>query len=105
MMHCTVYELQGRMSSHEFSEWIAYSRIYPIGEDRADARMALLASVIANASGSKKKFKPEDFLPDYLEQFEKQVLQQTPEGRQTLRERLAEKVLAIFRQFSQAKKP
>lgn len=90
------------MSSQEFSEWMAYSRIYPLGEDRADVRMALLAAHQANiASAGKKKFKAQDFVPDWLGMYEKRVLSETAEGQQTLRERLAEKIKAIFSQFPQ----
>jgi len=88
----------------EFSEWMAYARIYPLGEDRADARTALLASVVANSAGSKKKYQPVDFMPDYFERAEKSLLKKTAEGLQELRSRLAERIKAAFSQFPQANK-
>lgn len=65
------------MSALEFSEWLAYYQLEPFGDERADLRMAILASLIANANRDKKKrkkaFDPKDFIP----QFGKEA--QTPE--------------------------
>lgn len=62
---CTIRELEARMSSREFSEWIAYSGIEPWGEDRADLRAGILASLTANINRGKgaKPFRPSDFMP------------------------------------------
>lgn len=53
-----------RMSSREFTEWLAYYELEPFGEQRADLRAALIASVIANAhrDPKKKPYKAADFL-------------------------------------------
>ena len=39
----SVRRAQAEISSREFAEWIAYSKINPFGEDRADDRAALMA--------------------------------------------------------------
>ena len=53
----TVREMLNRMDSRELSEWIAFASVEPIGERRADARMAAntcrLANLIKSACGSK----------------------------------------------------
>jgi hypothetical protein len=57
------------MSSREFAEWIAYYRLEPFGETRADLRAAIVACTIANANRNPKKqrrpFKPADFMPEF----------------------------------------
>lgn len=64
-----VSELLNRTSSRELTEWMAYAGLEPWGEERADLRMAIIASTIANANRDPKKrrkpFKPEDFLPKF----------------------------------------
>jgi len=60
----TVEELGERMSSKELSEWIAFNAISPIGDDRADLRAGIVASVVANCHRTKgQPFKPIDFMP------------------------------------------
>lgn len=57
-----------RCDSREFSEWQAFYGIEPWGEERADLRMGIMASVIANAHRDPKKsrpFKPRDFMPNF----------------------------------------
>ena len=55
------------MRPHEFGEWIAYAHISPWGEQRADLRSAVVASVIANVNRDTRRrpqpFKPADFMP------------------------------------------
>jgi hypothetical protein len=66
----TVAELQERMSSTEFSEWIAFYRLEPFGARRNDWGHAIVASVVYNmlkAKGS-KDLTAEDFLPEFNEQ-------------------------------------
>lgn len=57
------------MSSREFAEWVAYYGLEPFGEERADLRMAVVASLIANANRDPKKrkrpFEPRDFMPQF----------------------------------------
>ena len=47
------------------AEWIAYDRIDPWDENRADLRAGIIASVIANVNRGKKTkaFTPRDFMP------------------------------------------
>jgi len=64
----SVKRCQQEVDSEEFSWWIAYNRIEPFGEKRADIRSAIVASVIANVNRDKKKkpspFKTTDFMPE-----------------------------------------
>jgi len=55
------------MTSAHFAEWMGYARLEPFGEDRADLRMGIVASVIANSNRGKgqKAFKPSDFIPSF----------------------------------------
>ena len=57
------------MSSREFSEWQAYYAQEPFGEYRADLRMGILASLIANMFNDPKKrtknYTPDDFMPQF----------------------------------------
>lgn len=61
----TVAELQRTMSSHEFTEWIAFYGLEPFGFRGEFMGNAMVASVIANTNRDKdtKPFKMEDFLP------------------------------------------
>ena len=63
-----VAQLQREISSREFAEWLAFYRLEPFGEERADLRMAVLAALIANVNRNPKKrrvFTPEDFMPKF----------------------------------------
>lgn len=70
------------MSSRDFAEWRAYYNLEPFGDVRADARIAILTSVIANANRDPKRrrkpYTPEDFIPKFDQ-----------EQRQTQEEQLA----------------
>lgn len=60
---CTVRELRERMDAREFSEWAAYYRLEPFGDDRRDMQLAVLAAVTANVHARRgKQHSPEDFL-------------------------------------------
>lgn len=55
-------ELLSRVSSRELSEWAAFEREYgPLGPERGDWQAALVAHVVAGASGGKRT-KISDFL-------------------------------------------
>lgn len=60
----TVRELHARIDSSEFAEWMAFYRIEPWGEERADYRSAMIAQVMANIFRGKnsRPHKVEDFL-------------------------------------------
>lgn len=49
------------MTADELLRWAAYYAVEPFGEDRADLRVGILSSMVANAFGSKKT-KPGDFV-------------------------------------------
>jgi hypothetical protein len=55
------------MTSLQFAEWMAYSRLEPWGEEREDLRAGIVASTIANVNlrKGKKPFKPQDFMPSF----------------------------------------
>jgi hypothetical protein len=58
-----VAEIQERIDAREFAEWMAYYRLEPWGEERADMRMAVEASSIVNCwIDAKHRTKPKDFL-------------------------------------------
>ena len=61
----TVAELLQRVSSRELGEWMAYERIEPFGETRADLRVGMLTSLTANINRKKgaTPFTPQDFMP------------------------------------------
>lgn len=64
----TVADLDGRLSSSELTEWIAFERMTgPLGRRRGDIQAATIAATIANANRGKggKKFKISDFLVEY----------------------------------------
>lgn len=69
LMHCTVEELQERMTYEEFQQWLALMEIEPVGEQRMDLRFAMLSALIANVNRDAQKrpqaYKLEDFLPDF----------------------------------------
>jgi hypothetical protein len=79
-----VAELQERMSSLEFAEWMEFGEIEPWGEERADVRAAIVASTVANANrdpkARKKPFTVGDFMPKFGEPAKR---------RQTWQEQLA----------------
>jgi hypothetical protein len=63
----TVGELCRRMSASEFHEWNEFDKFHPFGDERADDRMGVLASVMANIYRPKNRaaFKPRDFALKY----------------------------------------
>jgi hypothetical protein len=63
------------ISSVQFAEWMAYSRLEPWGEERDDLRMAIIASTIANVNRGKntQAFKPQDFMPSFEPETEEQA--------------------------------
>jgi len=62
------------VSSRELSEWMAFFAVEPMPEARADARMAVLASLIANAHRNEEAraqpFAAEEFMPRYWDDAE-----------------------------------
>ncbi|MCH8081005.1 MAG: DUF4035 domain-containing protein [Proteobacteria bacterium] len=59
-------ELQQRIDSCEFTDWIAYNRIDPFGNERADLHAAMIVSMLYNINRGKHEAKsPSDFMPDF----------------------------------------
>ena len=59
---CSVREAQRRISSSEFTEWLAFWRLEPWGCGVDDARAGMIASVTASCHGA--RCRPSDFIPD-----------------------------------------
>ena len=59
--------LLAELSSTQIAEWMAYFRLEPSGERRADLRAGIIASTVANAHRAKdsRPYKPQDFMPDF----------------------------------------
>lgn len=64
-MGIPVGEMLARMTSSELAEYMTYDRIDPFGEQRADLRAGIVASVTANHSMSPPKTptKATDYMP------------------------------------------
>lgn len=55
------------MSASEFAEWIAYSKMFPFGENQDSIRAGTVASAIVNIHRRKgaKALRWQDFFPPY----------------------------------------
>lgn len=94
----TVEELQKRMSSAEFTRWIAYSSIEPFGFPMDNYRMGVPAAAIVNAvratipiekgKSRPKPVKPSDFNPEQR----KRDPDLTPEQREHIRKKREKRV-------------
>ncbi|MFP4046752.1 MAG: DUF4035 domain-containing protein [Bacteroidales bacterium] len=69
-----------QLTSEQISEWQAYDQLDPMGEVREDIRHSRLLSLIANlfkarfGKKSTKMSKPLDFMPQWYEEPEYQVV-------------------------------
>ena len=71
----TVSELDARMTSREFAEWMIYFQIEPFGPARQDYHAALISTVVANSNGN--KMTPDDFIkPFEIESREVEVIEE-----------------------------
>jgi hypothetical protein len=63
----TVRELNARLDGQELTEWAAYARLEPFGEERADVRAALVCKVVAdvNRGPHDAPYPLTNFLPRY----------------------------------------
>jgi len=64
----TVTDLLARTTSAELAEWMAYEKVTgPLGSERQDVHMAILAAVISNSmrTGRGRRAEPTDFLPKW----------------------------------------
>ena len=86
----SVDEAQQRISSREFSEWIAYSQLEPFTDQRLELMIAQLTAIVANIASKGKAYKIEDFLLKIdAEHKERKSPQQ---------------MLAVFKTFAEAQK-
>jgi hypothetical protein len=66
LLGSTVSDLQERMTSDEFTHWIAFFGLEPWGYDAEVWRMGMTCATTANAAGPKKggkPWRPSDFIP------------------------------------------
>lgn len=63
----SVAQAQREIDSQEFAGWLAFDRVSPFGEERADLRSAIIAATFANAHRGKntKAFTVADFTPRF----------------------------------------
>jgi hypothetical protein len=70
----TVGQLLASISSRELTEWQVYYGLEPFGEERADLRAGIVASVVANSNRDPKRqakpFEPRQFMPRFEEEPE-----------------------------------
>lgn len=52
------------LTARQFEEWVSYYESNPFGEERADWRAGMIASVLASCH-SKTRYKPADFMPTF----------------------------------------
>lgn len=50
----TLAEMRGRMSSREFASWLAFDRLQPVGDRRADLHFAHLSALVESAMSGKQ---------------------------------------------------
>lgn len=83
-------ELGNRLSSRELAEWMAYYRIEPWGEERADYRAGTVAATVVNVNRTKgKPAKPDDFMPKF-------GVKHAPAPEATERQMIAADVRSVF---------
>ena len=66
MGEVNVEEMLAKISYRQFLRWMAFNRLSPFGDERADLRSAIVACTVANARPRKRgsrSFKPADFMP------------------------------------------
>ena len=60
-------EMLNRMDAKELSEWMAYDQLQPIGPQRTDLGLGIIAATVANCHRDPKKrssaYEPSDFAP------------------------------------------
>lgn len=66
------------ITPQQLGEWLAYYRIDPWGEIRADLRNGIVASVIANVNRDSRRqqtpFTPADFMPKFDPEVDRPAL-------------------------------
>ncbi len=68
----TVGELLARVTSRELSEWQAYYKMEPFGQQNDWLRSGTVAATIANVNRDAKKrprpYESQDFIPQFIEE-------------------------------------
>lgn len=82
----TVRQMLANLDAAELTEWLAFDRIEPIGEPRADLRAGIIAATVANfgAHELREPRKPSDFMPLLERPEEKPVLLADPDAQAEL---------------------
>ncbi|MFP3890983.1 hypothetical protein [uncultured Ralstonia sp.] len=77
----TVRQLLAAIDSAELTEWMAYDRLDPFGEARADLRAGIIASAAANHGFVRleKPYQPSHFMPFIQRGEETPVLLDDPD--------------------------
>lgn len=67
----SVSELLESMDAQELTAWMAYDRIEPFGESRADMRTAAQTTALLNVQRKRGSdpLKPSDFMPQYDKRY------------------------------------
>ncbi|WP_050865136.1 phage tail assembly protein T [Burkholderia pseudomallei] len=74
------------LDSAELTEWVAFDRMEPIGEFRADLRAGIVAATVANYGGRDIRVprKPSDFMPLIEREEERPLLLTDPNAQAEL---------------------
>ncbi len=92
----TVGELSEELSDAELQEWMAFYRLEPFGEERADLRAGIVAATVANANRGKRGrvLKPTDFMP--FQKVDEQRRRRKPDSK-----KLSQQARAVFGSIAQ----
>lgn len=86
------------MSSRAFAEWMAFDRLEPIGEGRADLRAGIIASTVFNMNRGKDTpaRSPSDYMPTFTqeERDERKAAREAAENSE-----LSKKILSAFKAY------
>ncbi len=97
----TVGQLSEEMSDKELHDWMAFYRLEPFGDERADLRAGIIASTVANSNRGKRgeTRKPTDFMPFRTAAEDRRKALDRPEPKE-----LSQKARAIFGSMPSKKK-
>lgn len=51
----TVSELRASLRGDEYADWLAFDRIFPVGDWKIDAMIAHLCTIVCGVAGAKKR--------------------------------------------------
>ena len=89
------------ISDAELYEWMAFYRLEPFGDERADVRAGMVCAVVHNVNRGKrgKAAKPTDFMPYHTAAEDRRKALDRPDPKD-----LSQKVRAIFGSMPAKKK-